>query len=362
MVSFKKRHTPTGARPGTLVIPPDAPPPRLRAVLYDADGIEERPIARVEELERLPSDRRQWVDIQGLGNEEVLRAIGRHYHLHPLALEDVVNVPQRPKVEEYAEHTLLVARRLKWTRGQVPEFSQVAIFVSASAVVTFQERHDDGLEPILERLRIGRGPIRRMGVDYLAYAMLDAIVDGYYPLVQEIGERLELMEGRVITRPSPRMLDRIGQSKSLLVTLRRVMRPQRDAVDRLLAMGAATFSEDVRVYLRDTLDHCNQLVEGIDSDREVADGLMNTYLSVVGHRTNDIMRVLTIMASIFIPLTFMAGIYGMNFENMPELQSPRAYPLLLLVMGLTALGMFSYFWRSGWLGGSTDDPDDQPFG
>jgi magnesium transporter len=220
------------------------------------------------------------------------------------------------------------------------------------------------LDPIRQRLQAGAGPIRRSGSDYLAYAMLDAIVDGHYALVQQIGERLEQMEAEVLDCPSPRMLDRLGQARSLLVTMRRVMRPQRDAVSQLLAAEPSRFSSEVRVYLRDTLDHCQQLVEGIESDREVADGLMNTYLSVVGHRTNDIMRVLTIMASVFIPLTFMAGVYGMNFEFMPELHSRWAYPGLLLVMALTAAGMLGYFWRSGWLGSGTrpDREDDRPFG
>lgn len=363
MVRFKKRHTARGARPGTLVIPADAPPPRLFAVTYDGNGLDEWPLEHVEDLDRLPTDRKLWLDVQGLGSEPVLRALADRFGLHPLALEDVVNVPQRPKVEDFPEHTMLVTRQLRWTRGEAPDFGQVAIFVGASYVLTFQERYGDALEPILKRLRVGQGPIRPAGVDYLAYAMLDAVVDGYYPLVQEIGERLENMESRVINQPSPSMLDRLGQAKSVLVTMRRVMRPQRDAVAALLDHPTDRFSADVRVYLRDTLDHCKQLVEGIESDREVANALMNTYLSVVGHRTNDIMRVLTIMASIFIPLTFMAGLYGMNFENMPELQSPLAYPLLLVVMGFTAAGMVIYFWRSGWLGSSKDDDqDDRPFG
>jgi magnesium transporter len=220
------------------------------------------------------------------------------------------------------------------------------------------------LSPVLDRLRAGAGPIRGAGVDYLAYAILDTIVDGYYPPVREIGERLEYMEAQVLTRPSPRMLDRLGQAKSLLVSLRRVLKPQRDAVKRLFEGNDSRFSDGVRVYLRDTLDHCDQLVDGIDSNREVANGVMNTYLSVVDHRTNDIMRVLTIMASVFIPLTFTAGVYGMNFDVMPELHSPRAYPTLLIVMTLTAFGMLGYFWRSGWIGRADHDDDDgdNPFG
>jgi magnesium transporter len=358
MVRFRKRHTAAGARPGTLMIPPDAPEPRLRVVSYDADSLEERALLDVADLRALPSGRKHWIDVQGLGSEDVLRAIGAHFRLHPLALEDVVNVPQRPKVEDYAEHTLLVTRQVEWTRGSSPRFAQVAIFVGSGYVLTFQEQQGGGLDPILERLRAGVGPIRSAGVDYLAYAILDAVVDGYYPIVQHIGERLEQMEARVLTRPSPRMLDILGQAKSLLVTMRRVMRPQRDALDQVLKADESRFSDDVLVYLRDTLDHCNQLVEGIDSDRDVASGLMNTYLSVVGHRTNDIMRVLTIMASIFIPLTFMAGVYGMNFDSMPELHTPWAYPLLLAVMTLTAFGMVGYFWRAGWIGISSRERDD----
>jgi magnesium transporter len=235
--------------------------------------------------------------------------------------------------------------------------------VGPDYVLTFEERPGRALQPIVERLHAGKGPIRRAGPDYLAYAILDATVDGYYPVVQGIAEVLEQMEARVLTRPSPKMLDDLGQAQSLLVTLRRVVVPQRDALEQLVGGGHPRFSEEVRVYVRDTLDHCTQLVEGLQSDREVANSLMSTYVSVVGHRTNDIMKVLTIMASIFIPLTFLAGIYGMNFEAMPELSWRWSYPLLISVMTLTALGMIGYFWKQGWLGSDKGDGDDEaPFG
>jgi magnesium transporter len=298
-----------------------------------------------------------WVEVQGYGDEELLRRIGAAFAMHPLALEDVVNAPQRPKAEAYDEHLLLIARMARVGEGLELEIQQLAILVGADYVVSFQERYGDELEPIRRRLREGIGPMRSAGAGYLGYALFDAVVDAYYPVLEVLSDKLEHLEERVLAHPTPRTLDRLNRIKADLILLRRGAWPQLETVNRLLRDESRFLGQDARVYLRDTADHCAQIVDVIDSHRERVNGLMNTYLSVVSNRTNEVMKVLTIMASIFIPLTFLAGIYGMNFEFMPELHRPWAYPLLLLVMAGTAGGMLLFFRRRGWLGGGDDDDD-----
>jgi len=359
MVRFRKLHPPAGARPGTLLIPRDADPPRVRLIRYNECAIEDREVDDVDAVS-LGGGFKNWIDVQGLGSEAALRQVGTRFGLHPLALEDVVNVPQRPKTEIYPDHLLLITRAARLTPGMEPRFEQVAIFLGEDYVLTFQERHSDVLEPVAQRLHVsGNRPIRRFGSDYLAYAILDAVVDGYYPLEERIAEYLEQLEPRVLQHPVPRMLDQLAEVSRMLVTLRRVLVPQRAAVGVLLETEFASVSDDVRPFVRDTLDHCAQLVEGNESNRELTTALMNTYLSVMSHRTNEVMKVLTVMASLFIPLTFLAGIYGMNFEAMPELQSAWGYPALLGLMALVAVGMLVFFQRRGWLGDGEGGDDDE---
>ena len=352
---FKKRGPAVGARPGTLVIAEGAPPPRIRVIAFDADGIEQHEIDDVTELEKVASDpRTTWIDIQGLGDEEVLRHVGEVFQLHPLALEDVVHVPQRPKTDEYAAHLLVVVRMVR-LQERVLDLEQVGVFIGKGYVITFQERYGDVLDPVRRRLREAKGPIRQSGPDYLAYAILDTIMDAYYPVLEGLGELLQELEDEVMERATPDLLRRIQRVKRTLLLLRRALWPQREAMSQLAREPYALVSDSTRIYLRDTYDHCVQTAEVIESYRELVSELTNTYLSMTSNRMNEIMKVLTIMASIFIPLTFIAGIYGMNFENMPELHKAWAYPLVLAVMLLTALGMLVYFWRKGWIGQGPDE-------
>ncbi len=347
---FRKRHPPVGARPGTLVVPEGSPTPRVHVIRYAADAIDETDAIDLD-AGAADDGRITWVDVQGLGDEALLRKIGAAFHIHPLALEDIVNAPQRPKAEEYEYHLLWITRMASLPADTGLDVEQVAVLVGKNYVLSFQERYGDCLDPVRMRLREGVGPIRRSGPDYLAYAIVDTIVDAYYPVLERVSARIERIERRVMVRPSPRMLDRINQVKSDLALLRRGIWPQQETVARLLKDPGRFISADVQVYLRDTYDHCAQLVDVVDSHRELANGLVNTYLSALGNRTNEVMKVLTIMASIFIPLTFLAGVYGMNFHDMPELNARWAYPIVLVVMAATAGGMLFYFRRKGWLGG-----------
>jgi magnesium transporter len=271
---FRKLHPPVGARPGTLVVAADGVPPRTSAMRYSE--------ARVEEMESLGAEEYRalvtpgtvtWVDVQGLGDEHVLRAFGDAFGLHPLALEDVVNAPQRPKGEEYPEHLLLVTRMVRVVDEEL-DIEQVAVVVGDHWVLSFQERYGDVLDPVRRRVREGLGPMRRSGAGYLAYALIDTIVDAYYPVMEVLTERIERLEDRIMARPSTRTLTRLNTVKTDLVLIRRGVWPQREALGRLLREPARFIGEDVRPYLRDTYDHCDQLSDVIDSHRELVNGLL----------------------------------------------------------------------------------------
>lgn len=347
---FTKHNPEIGARPGTLAIPPGSPPPKITVIQYDADHVERREIEDVEELRSLQeTDRVTWVDVQGLGDESILRAIGDAFGLHPVALENAVNVPQRAKTELYEQHQLVIARAAE-TEAGIVRTPQVCFVIGARYLLTFQERPFGFFEPVRERIRAGIGAIRTEGPDYLAYAMIDAMIDRYYPVAQRLSDRLEELEDLVVENPHPEVLARIHGMRRQLVVLRRVGWPQREAISAMLRDQSPFFSDRVKVFLRDTHDHIAQIVELIDSSREMASDLAEAYLSNVSHRTNEIMKVLTLMASIFIPLTFVAGIYGMNFENMPELHSRNGYFTVLAVMAILGVGMTLFFRRKGWIG------------
>ncbi|MCC6765681.1 MAG: magnesium/cobalt transporter CorA [Deltaproteobacteria bacterium] len=348
---FRKAHPPIGARPGTLAIPAGSPPPRLKVTAYDAAGIREVEVANVDDLAAFrDAPGMCWIDVQGLGDEVVLRRIGSIFDIHPLALEDAVNVPQRAKSEVYPNHQLVIARLPILDDGGGVDTPQVCMLIGPRHLLTFQVRFLGFFDAARERLRAGLGPMRSSGPDYLAYALLDTMIDHYYPLAEQISEELEALEDEIVDDPECDALGRLHRLRRQLAVLRRVAWPQREAVSQLVREKTPFVSEAVQLYLRDTFDHVSQIVEMIDSAREMAVGLSELHLSTIGHRTNEVMKVLTLMSSVFIPLTFIAGIYGMNFENMPELRSPVGYFVVLAVMVATALGMLGFFRRRGWLG------------
>ncbi len=348
---FRKRHPPAGSKPGTLVMHAQAQRPVIRVMKYKSDHLEERETAAVGQLkDLLEANTVCWIDVQGLGDEVILRELADLFSIHPLALEDVVNVPQRPKTEQFEKHTLCITR-MALMRGETIECEQVTLFVGPNYVLTIQERSGDVFDPVRNRIRQG-GPIfRSSGPSYLAYALLDAVIDGYYPILEVFGEKLEGLEDEIVANPQPANLREIYRAKRDLLALRRSVWPQREALNALVRDENPLLTDTVRVHLRDCYDHCVQIMDAIETYRELAGGLMDVHLSSVGNRQNEVMKVLTIMASVFIPLTFMAGVYGMNFENMPELRTPWGYPFLLVSMVAVASGMVWYFRRKGWLGG-----------
>ncbi len=353
--TFRGR-SPVGAAPGTLISHPEAEPPTIRVMGYDADRLEEFDVSEPAEIRAL-RDRFEylWIDVVGVGHAESVAAIGELFGLHRLALEDVVNVHQRPKVEHYPDHVFVVARMAFRHEAGPMDTEQVAIFFDRSYTLTFQEHPGDCFDPVRKRLREGRGRIRAAGPDYLTYALLDAVVDGYFPMLQDFAERLESLEEEILERPTDEVMGRVHVARRELMALRHAIWPMRDAVNTLYREPSALIDDEDRLYLRDCYDHTIQLIDLLETFREVASSLLDLYMSSVSNRMNEVMKVLTIIATIFIPLTFIAGIYGMNFDpdaspwNMPELGWYWGYPAALAVMGVLALGLVYFFRRKKWL-------------
>jgi magnesium transporter len=322
---------------------------------YGPEGLKEMETRDPEAVRDLPGRWPVvWINVDGVENLETVRELGEIFHLHRLALEDVVNVPQRAKVESFGDYLFIVARTA--TLAECVDTEQIGIFLGADFVLTFQEEQGDPYDPVRERIRDSIGHIRGAGTDALAYAILDATIDYYFPILEQLGDRLDSLEEQILTRPTRATITALYAVKRDLTALRRALWPARDAVNALIRDPSPLIDEETRVYLRDCYDHVVQCLDLLESDRELTSSLTDLYLSSIGYRTNEIMRVLTIFSVVFIPLTLIAGIYGMNFDptvsrwNMPELKWAWGYPFALGLMAAAAIGMLSYFWRRGWLG------------
>ncbi|HMJ14060.1 MAG TPA: magnesium/cobalt transporter CorA [Polyangiaceae bacterium] len=350
----RRRALKPGLSPGTLIIDPNAPRPQIKLTAYDSESLVERDIEDLDEISAaLSTYRVVWVNVVGLGDAGIIEKIGKVFGLHRLALEDVVNIDQRPKVEHYGDYLFMVARMP--TLEERLSTEQVSLFLGAKFVLTFDEHPGDCLNPVRERLRNKRGKIRDSGADYLAYALLDAIIDAYFPIIETYGERLELLEDAAVRGTSRDTPSRLLMVRHDLLLFRRAAWPLRDMLSSLYRDETPLMSADTRVYIRDCYDHSIQLIDVIETYREVTSGLMDLYMSGMSNRMNEVMKVLTMMATVFIPLTFIAGIYGMNFNtrsspwNMPELEWYWGYPACLLLMMVTAALLVYYFYRKGWL-------------
>ena len=347
---LEKRLPPIGSRPGTLAIPSDSPAPRIFLLDYSSEHLIENPVEDLEQLApHVHTENTTWIDIRGMGDEPLLRRVAEMFGIHPVGLEDAANIPQRAKSEIYDAHQIVICRSPLVEDGTLA-FPQVCMFIGRGYLMTFQDRSFGFFDPIRDRIRAGIGPIRASGPDYLAYALIDGLVDRYYPVVDGLSEQLDELEDLVLEDPTADHLVQLHRIRRDIAVLRRVGWPQRDTIVDMARSPSPFITEDVRVYLRDTNDHMGQVMGRVDFCREVAVGLMDIYLSSLSHRQNEIMNVLTLMASIFIPLTFIAGIYGMNFEYMPELQRRGAYFVVLSVMTGVAVFMVWLFRRRGWLG------------
>jgi magnesium transporter len=357
----RSHRPPPGSTPGTLVVDPSQPAPQMRLIAYGPDVFEERAITTAAELtEPLGSDKFRvvWLDVDGLGDAAVIEAIGQVVGLHRLSLADVVNTAQRPKVEDFGTYLFAVVKMPVVAEGCDLDTEQVSIVLGRNFVLTFQERFKPGdcFGPVRDRIRQSKGKIRSRGPDYLAYAIIDASVDAYFPILEDMGERLDAMEENVLEGLDRSAMQHLHRVRRQFLTVRRATWPLREAVAVLHREQFPLIADETRLYFRDCYDHTVQIIDLLETHRELGAGLMEVYLSTVSNRMNEIMKVLTIITTIFIPLTFIAGIYGMNFSpdagplNMPELRWKYGYVTVLAVMLLIAIIMVIAFRRRGWIG------------
>ena len=342
-----------GAPPGTLVHTgvKKVERVRIRYLDYDLQQLTEAELPDIDACATFKdSPTVSWINVDGLHDIDLVQRLGERFKWHPLMLEDIVAVGQRPKVEEYDGYVFMVLPMLSWdaARRQVVD-EQLSLVLGERYVFTFQERYGDVFEGVRDRLRGGRGRIRSRGCDYLAYALTDAVVDHYFQVLEGIGDVAELLETEVLDAPTQSTMHQLHSLKRELISVRRAVWPLREMLATLVRSGDDIFTEETLLFMRDVHDHAVQVAETVEALRDVVSGGIDLYLSNVGYRTNEVMKVLTIMASIFIPLTFLAGLYGMNFEYMPELHVRWAYPALLMLMAILGVGMVLYFRRKGWL-------------
>jgi magnesium transporter len=351
---FVSRHrAPVGAPPGTLVHDERASPTGIRLTIISNDHVEEIAEASLAAIEKaMKSGKRLWVDVTGLADLQLLGAIGALFSIEELALEDIANTSQRPKVDTYEAHALIVVHM--FDGKSVDSKEQFAILFDGRHVVTFQERPGDCLEPVRKRLRQPAGRIRTRGAAYFVYAILDTILDAYFPMLETIGDELEDLEDKITKDPHPRDVGRLHQLKRELLVIKRALWPAREMLSAMSREELGLIPSEVGYFLRDTYDHAIQLIDIVETYRELATGLLDLYLSSVSTKMNEVMKVLTIISTIFIPLSFLAGIWGMNFApdstwNMPELRWRYGYPVALTIMIVIAVGLLYLFRRKRWL-------------
>jgi magnesium transporter len=351
--AIRRRSEKAGLPPGTIVAIGGEPgaKPRIAVIDYTEDAFEERELASVEEsfpYKGKPSV--SWINIDGIQDVNVVSAVGQRFGLHPLVLEDIANPSQRPKVEDYEEYIYIVVKMLSVDRQTARLIiEQVSLILGPDYVISFQQAPGDVFEPIRERIRHSKGRVRQMGADYLAYSLLDAIVDNYFGVLEWFGDETEHIEDDLVAEPTSEMLQTMHAIKREVLVLRKSVWPLREVVNGLQRAGSELICESTGVYLRDVYDHTVQVIDTVEAIRETVAAMRDTYLSSVSNRMNEVMKVLTIIATIFIPITFVAGIYGMNFDFMPELHWPWGYFAALGLMGAISLTMVIYFRRKGWL-------------
>jgi len=350
---FRKLSKKAGLPPGALVHVGEGKDETVKITIidYDEKHFEERKVKKVEEC--LPFKDKPtvtWVNIDGIHQVDIIEAVGQHFGVHPLVLEDIVNTGQRPKMEDFGNYIFVVLKMIYYDEKEDEiKTEQVSSLISQNFVISFQEREGDIFNPIRERIRASKGRIRKMGADYLAYALMDGVVDNYFVILEKVGEKLEGMEEELVTNPTSETLQAIHSLKRDMIFLRKSVWPLREVIGGLERGESKLVQESTQIYFRDVYDHTIQVMDAIETSRDMLSGMLDIYLSSVSNRMNEVMKVLTIIATIFIPLTFVAGIYGMNFQFMPELGWSWGYFGALGVMGLAVVGMIIYFKRKKWL-------------
>jgi magnesium transporter len=344
-------HHPVGTSPGTLSSAPDAQAPVLSAYVYCREEVVRyEPKTASEAAALRKPDRILWLDVSGLADMALIRELGERFALHPLALEDVVNAQQRAKIEDYSDQESLFLVLRAVNPGERLDTEQFSLFLGDGFVITFQERKGDSFGLVRERLMKVAGRLRQSGPDYLAYALLDAMVDAYFPELERIGDRLDSTEEQILlSKGDGHLIGELHDVRRDLLGLRRSLWPLREVMHTLVRGDISRFSADTRVYLRDVHDHVVQLIDLLENYRELGASLMEVHLATASQRLNEVMKVLTVIATIFIPLTFLVGVYGMNFQHMPELHWEYGYALCWAVMLTLGFGMAFWFRKRGWI-------------
>ncbi len=350
---IKQRSKKAGLPPGTLVHIGEKKRERTTITIldYDERHLQEQEIKAVDEcLTFKDKPTVIWINVDGIHEVEILEELGDCFGLHPLVVEDILNTDQRPKMEDFGDYIFIVLKMFYYddnTDEIVTE--QISLILGANFVISFQERERDVFNPIRERIRSEKGRIRKMGADYLAYALLDITVDNYFLILEKLGERIEFLEDELVSNPTPETLQTIHDLKREMIFLRKSVWPLREVIGGLERGESSLIRESTGIYLRDVYDHTIQVIDAVETSRDMLSGMLDIYLSSISNRMNEVMKVLTIIATIFIPLTLIAGIYGMNFRYMPELEWPWAYPMLWLIMLAIGVLMLVYFRRKRWL-------------
>ena len=349
----KKVSQKTGLPPGTLmhIGEKKIDQVRIRVIEYDEKSLEEKELTTIEEaIPYTDSDTITWVNIDGLHQVDIIEKIGRYYHLHLLTLEDILHTGQHPKIESFEDYLFIIADMLFYDEAEDKlKTDQFSLVLGSNYIISFQERYGTFFNPVRERIRKGTGRIRRLGSDYLVYALMDIIVDNYFMVLEKIGERIELLEEVLLTNPRPETLHKIHQLKRDLIFLRRSVWPLREMVHDMERGDSALFQENTTLYFKDLYDHTFQVVDTTEVLREMVTGMLDVYLSSVSNKMNEVMKVLTIISTIFIPMTFIAGVYGMNFKFMPELDWFWGYPIVWGVNIAIGIIMLLYFRKKKWL-------------
>lgn len=349
MSSYAKR---VALAPGTLVHLGDQSfaSAILSVIVYDKDTHDKYDPSTLEEaLGYMHPDKISWLNITGLQNTALLQEVGNHFNLHPLTLEDILNTGQRPKTEFFPEYVFFVLKMIHYDEEQhTLDIEQVSFILGKNFVITFQERPGDVMDALRERIAQGKGRVRQRGADYLLYSIVDIIIDHYFTSLEGLSDDIEELETEVLEEPTASLSAELHRIKRELLFLRKSVWPMREQITALQREEHPLITADTAPYLRDLYDHIIQVIDTVEIFRDMLSGLLDIYLSSLSNRMNDVMRILTIIATIFIPLTFIAGIYGMNFEYMPELRQPLGYPAVLIVCGVIAVGMVVFFKRKGW--------------
>jgi magnesium transporter len=324
---------------------------KITCIDYYGDYFQEKQVETIDQVFPFSNtSTATWINLDGIHQLDNIEKIGKHFKIHPLVLEDIMNTGQRPKMEDFGDYLFIVLKMLHYDEEEdETKTEQVSLVLSSKFVISFQENEGDVFDSVRERIRTDRGRIRKMGVDYLAYSLIDAIVDNYFMVLEKIGEKIENIEDELVKNPTPEVLHTIHRLKRELIFLRKSVWPLREVISRLERWESPLIDKSIDIYLRDVYDHTIQVIDALETFRDMLSGMLDIYLSSVSNRMNEVMKVLTIIATIFIPLTLVAGIYGMNFRYMPELDWVWGYPMVYMIMLAISAVMLVYFRRKRWL-------------